>query len=192
MYPRRRVRSPAVRHHEPRTRPVVMLSLARLWFDICIGRAAPQDLPASGPLLALSLVCYALVSMLVSLGSYGPGGAAQLALLDLGLLTVFVLSLLYLQNRTARINQTLSALAGTGSLLGLFALPLVWWVQPDQSPEQVPVLLTLFWLGLLVWNLLVMAHIMRHALSSSFPVGLGVALLYVLVSMQVIGSVFPQ
>jgi hypothetical protein len=169
-----------------------MRQLIRVWFDICLWRAAPQDLPASGILLALSLGCYALVSVLVSLGSYGLAGAVQLALLDLGLLAVFVLSLLYLQDKTARIKQTLSALAGTGSLLGVFALPLVWWMQPDQQPAQAPVLLTLFWLLLLVWNLLVMAHIMRHALSSSVPVGLGVSLLYVLVSMQVIAALFPQ
>jgi len=169
-----------------------MLYLARIWFDICLWRAAPQDLPASGPLLVLTLACYLLVSLLVSLGSYGLAGAAALALLDLGLLSGFVLVLLYLQDKTARINQTLSALAGTGSLLGVFALPLVWWVQPETPPEQVPALLTLLWLALLVWNLLVMGHIMRHALSSSFPVGFGVALLYVLLSMQVIGALFPQ
>lgn len=169
-----------------------MLFLIRAWFDICLLRAAPQDLPASSLLLALSLGCYALISVLVSLGSYGLAGAVQLALLDLGLLAVFVLSLLYLQDKTARINQTLAALAGTGSLLGVFALPLVWWLQPDQQPGQVPVLLTFFWMLLLVWNLLVMAHIMRHALSSTFPVGLGVSLLYVLVSMQVIAALFPQ
>ena len=169
-----------------------MLPLIGIWFDICLWRAAPQDLPASGFVLSLSLGCYALVSMLVSLGSYGLAGAAQLALLDLGLLVVFVLSLLYLQDKTARIYQTLSALAGTGSLLGAFALPLVWWLQPGQQPEQVPVLLTLFWLLLLVWNLLVMAHIMRHAVSSSLAVGLGVSLLYVLVSMQMIAVISPQ
>lgn len=169
-----------------------MQQLIRVWLNICLWRAVPQDLPASGILLSLSLASYALVSVLVSLGSYGLAGAVQLALLDLGLLAAFVLILLYLQSKTARIYQTLSALAGTGSLLGVFALPLVWWAQPGLQPEQVPVLLTLFWLLLLVWNLLVMAHIMRHALSSSFPVGLGVSLLYVLVSMEFIAALFPQ
>ena len=169
-----------------------MLSLVRIWFGICLWRVAPQDLPASGTLLSLSLACYVLVSVLVSLGSYGLAEAVQLSLLDLGLMTVFVLSLLYLQNKTARIYQTLSALAGTGSLLGVFALPLVWWVQPDTQPGEVPVILTLFWLLLLVWNLLVMAHIMRHALSSSLAIGLGVSLLYVLISLQIIAAVFPQ
>ena len=37
-----------------------------------------------------------------------------------------------------------------------------------------------------------MAHIMRHALSSTFAIGLGAAVLYALVSMQIIASLFPQ
>jgi hypothetical protein len=115
----------------------------------------------------------------------------QLAALDLGLLVVFVLSILYLQNKTARINQTLSAMAGTGAVLGVCALPLVILVQQDQSAEQIPAVLTLLWLVLLIWNLLVMAHIMRHALSSSFAIGLGASLLYALVSMQIIATLFP-
>ena len=169
-----------------------MLQLIRSWFDICLLRAQPQDLPASRFLLGLSLACYALVSLLVSVRSSGLAGALQVAVVDLGLLTAFVLCLLYLQNKTARINQTLSALAGCGSLLGIFALPLVLLVQPDQSPDQIPALLRLFWLLLFVWNLLVMAHIMRHALSSSFATGLAFSVLYMLVTMQVIATVFPQ
>ena len=169
-----------------------MLQLIRTWFGICLLRTQPQDLPASRFLLGLSLACYALVSLLVSVRSYGMAGAIQVAILDIGLLTAFVLCLLYLQSKTARINQTLSALAGCGSLLGIFALPLVLLVQPGQLPDQIPVVLSLFWLLLFVWNLLVMAHIMRHALSSSFATGLAFSVLYMLVTMQVIATVFPQ
>jgi hypothetical protein len=168
-----------------------MLQLIRAWIDICLWRRGPQDLPVSGILLGVSLCCYVLVSLLVSAGSYGIAAAVQLAALDLGLLVVFVLSILYLQNKTARINQTLSAMAGTGAVLGVCALPLVILVQQDQSAEQIPAVLTLLWLVLLIWNLLVMAHIMRHALSSSFAIGLGASLLYALVSMQIIATLFP-
>ena len=169
-----------------------MLGIIRYWVAICLLRANPQDLPASGVVLVLSLSCYALISLLVSLGSYGPGDAVQLVLLDLGLLSVFVLALLYLQGKAVRIYQTLSALAGAGCLLGALALPLVWFLQPGQSSEQVPRVLSLIWLFLLIWNLLVMAHIMRHALSTSLFVGLGVSLLYALLSMQIIVALFPQ
>jgi hypothetical protein len=169
-----------------------MLQLIRLWFDICLFRKAPQDLPASGFLSGLSLTCYVLVSFLVAFPSSGIVSAVQLALLDVLMLVVFVSALLYLQSKTERVGQTLSAMAGSGSLLGLFALPLVLLVDPGLPAEQLSPLLTISWLSLLIWNLFVMAHIMRHALSISFAVGLGAAVLYALVSMQMIATLFPQ
>jgi hypothetical protein len=169
-----------------------MLQLIRAWFDICRLRAGPQDLPASGFLLGLSLCCYALVSFLVASPSSGIMGAVQLATVDTGMLVVFATSILYLQSKTERINQTLSALAGSGSLMGMLALPLVLLVDPGQPADQLSALLTGLWLLLLIWNLLVMAHIMRHALSASFAVGLGAAVLYALVSMQIVVTLFPQ
>ncbi len=169
-----------------------MLQLIRTWFDICLLRTGPQDLPASGFLLGLSLACYVLVSFLVASPSSGFIVAVQLAALDVGMLAVFVASLLYLQSKTGRIGQTLSAMAGSGSLMGLFALPLVLLVDPDLPADQVSALLAGSWLSLLIWNLFVMAHIMRHALSTSFAIGLGAAVLYALVSMQIVATLFPQ
>jgi len=169
-----------------------MLQLIRAWFEICLLRRTPQELPASGYLLGVSLCCYGLVSVLVSSQSYAFNRALLLAGVDLGLLFVFVWSLLYLQNRTARINQTLSALAGSGSLMGLIALPLMLAVGPGAVTEPVPPLLVSLWLLLLLWNLFVMAHIIRHALSSSFAIGFGISLLYALLSMKVITTLFPQ
>lgn len=169
-----------------------MLPLIKCWLDICLLRAAPQDLPASGLLLAISLCCYAAISLLVSLVSYGFADAVRLVLLDLGVLGLFVVALLYLQNKTVRIQQTLTAMAGSGSVLGILALLLVLFVQPDMTHEQVPASLTLFWLILMIWNLLVMAHIMRHALSSSFITGVGVSLVYALLNMELIAAALPQ
>ncbi len=168
-----------------------MFLLVKTWLDLCLLRKGPQDLPVSRFLLGLSLCCYVLVSLLVALPSSGIAEAVPLALVDVGMLTVFVLALLYLQSKTARINQTLSALAGSGSLMGLLALPLVLLVDTGQPAEQVPAALAGLWLSLLIWNLFVMAHIIRHALSSSFAIGLGAAVLYALVSMQMVTTLFP-
>jgi hypothetical protein len=169
-----------------------MLQLIRAWFDICLLRRAPQELPASSYLLGLSLCCYGLVSVLVSSQSYPFSKALQLATVDLGMLVLFVWSLLYLQRKTARINQTLSALAGTGSLMGIIALPLLLAIGPETVAEPVPAPLLSLWLLLLLWNLFVMAHIIRHALSSSFVIGFGISLLYALLNMQVITTLFSS
>ena len=117
--------------------------------------------------------------------------AFQVGLLDSALLVVFIQSLLLLLQRNARILQTLTAMAGSGCLLGLIALPLVLWGQPSEAEEQVSGLLLYAWLLLLVWNLLVAGHILRHALSTSLAIGIGVALLYALFSMQLVAVLFP-
>jgi len=169
-----------------------MLQLISAWFDLCLFRKGPQDMPASGILLGLSLAAYFLVSFLVALSSSGIAAAVQLAVLDVLLLLVFVASLLYLQTKTERVVQTLAAMAGSGTLMGLFAMPLVLLVDPELPAGQLSPLLTGSWLSLLIWNLFVMAHIMRHALSTSFAVGLGAAVLYALVSMQIVATLFPQ
>jgi hypothetical protein len=161
--------------------------LLRFWLKLCLLRVAPQDLPASSWLLGFSILCYAVVSVLVMALSYGFADGVRVALLELGLLATFVSMLLYLLNKPARIGQTLSALTGAGALLGLPALLLVL-VVPEHEASPVSVA----WLMLLVWNLLVTAHIMRHALSSSLAIGLGVALLYILISTQFVVTAFPQ
>ena len=169
-----------------------MSTLIRYWLDVCLLRAAPQDGPASRFILGIAVSCYMMVSVLVLTGSYGMLAGSQVALLELGLLAVFVAVLLYMQGKTARINQTLSAMTGAGTVLGLLALPLVFYSGPVRADESLPVLLSIAWLFLLFWNLLVSAHIMRHALTCSFAIGMGVSLLYMLISMQFVATLFPQ
>jgi hypothetical protein len=168
-----------------------MMQLVRLFAAICLLRAAPQDLPGSRMLLGFTLGLYLLFAWLLAIPAYGAVRAFQVGLLDTALLVAFIQSLLFLLQRRARILQTLTAMAGSGCLLGLVALPLVLWGQPSQAEEQVSGLLLYAWLLLLVWNLLVAGHILRHALSTSLGVGIGVALLYALFSMQLVAVVFP-
>jgi hypothetical protein len=92
----------------------------------------------------------------------------------------------------ARLIQTLTALSGTGTLLGLIALPVMQLLSSGQEAGQPFLLAGMLWLLLFGWNLLVMAHIMRHALSVNFPVAIGIAMLYTLVAMQIINALFPM
>ena len=169
-----------------------MSRLLTIWLDICLLRAGPQDLPASRVLLGLTLTSYLLVSTLLSLPGYPVFTSLQIAAADLVLLVLFAVSMLYLTGRAARFNQTLSALAGTGTLLGLLGLPLVHALYRAQDAEQVSLPVLLFWLLLMVWNLLVMAHIIRHALSIILPIAVAIAVLYTLVAMQLITALLPQ
>ncbi len=166
-----------------------MAQLLHFWLKLCLLRAVPQELPASHWLLGFSVTCYAIISTLVMTLSYGFADGVRVALLELGLLASFVVVLLYLTNKPGRIRQTLSALTGAGVVLGLPALLMVMVATPERGTAQP---LSVVWLLLLIWNLLVTAHIMRHALSSSLAIGIGVALLYIIISTQFIVTSFPQ
>lgn len=165
-----------------------MAQLIRFWFDLCLLRAAPQDMPASGPVLGVSVCCYALVSVLLATLDSGFPDGVQVALLDLLLLVLFAAGLLTLLKRPARINQTLTALTGSGSLLGLPALLLILLAGPDPAAP----LPSTAWLLLLFWNLLVNAHILRHALSCSLLAGLGISVLYLVITLQMFVLVLPK
>ena len=92
-------------------------------------------------------------------------------MLDTSLLILLTHSLLYIVHYSARVNKTLTALAGTNSILGILSIPLLFWLkQLNLQPGEVA-LPELLLLGLIVWNIVVYAHILRHALEVPFFVG---------------------
>jgi hypothetical protein len=55
----------------------------------------------------------------------------------------------------------------------------------------VPAWLVLLWLGLFIWGIVIMAHILRHALSTSLGVGVLYSLAYVLLYWNLSGWLQP-
>ena len=153
-----------------------MWYLLRAWFEICLLRMAPQQMPASPWLLGLAVILYLLAGILVALPGSGWSMALLLSLLDLGVMVALTALVLRLTGKPARFNQTLSARAGTGALLTLLALPLVL-MQLDPVPAWAGVL----WLVLLFWSLTVRGHILRHALDIPLSMGLLLSAGYALV-----------
>lgn len=165
-----------------------------LWklLDICLLRAGPQDLPAAPQFLALTLVGYFLVDVLISRLNLPIGAAFAVSLLDMLLLAAFAQIVLRVVAKPARFNQTLAALAGTGQLLGLLALPLIHGLTTAQASGASAAGLAFAWLAVLGWSLLVLGHILRHALSVGLMTGVGVGVLYSLVSVMIVRTVFPE
>jgi hypothetical protein len=151
-----------------------MQALIVLWstfFNICRLRLGPQDLPSSNVLLSLSLFFYAAVGVALSLLRLSVKEAVLSNIVDVGLLIVLTSSLLYVARYSARITQTLTALAGTNGLLGILSFPVLFWLEQARLNESDISLPALLLLGLIVWNFLVYAHILRHALVVPFFVG---------------------
>jgi len=85
--------------------------------------------------------------------------------------------------------QTCTALAGTGTLFNLMALPLFDWFASKQTGQALYLLL---FVALLIWSLSVMAHIFKHALAISFPASMMVSILLILCMTALNTMIFPS
>ena len=168
-----------------------MLQLLRAFLDICLLRRRPQDLPASMFLLYLTLAGHLLTGLLVSLASHPPASALLLGLSDTLLLVGLTASLLYVNQLQARFQQTLTALAGSGTLLSLVALPLTFWWFALRAVGEDPTMPAVLLLVIVVWSLVVMGHILRHALSAPLIIGLVVAVIFYWIAVSVQNAFFP-
>jgi hypothetical protein len=144
-----------------------MGALLNLFLDICLLRKGPQDVPASPALLKASLAAYGLASLLVQAVSVNLLTALLQAFLDLGLLAGLTYAVLQATGFSGRFTQTLTALAGTGALLGFAILPVTIWMDRDLEAGIQSGLPALLFFGWLIWSIAVVAHVLRHALSTS-------------------------
>ena len=164
-----------------------MKPLLNYFVDLCLLRVGPQDLPSSGVLLVLTFLLNVLVG-LVMIADARSG--LMMALAESLFESVLMLTVLYAalqaRNRPARFTQAATALMGSGLLLGLFAWPLVAWSNRSESAEAGLLLLIL-----LIWSIVVLAHILRHTFEISKNLGLGAALFYTLLSWNLTFMLFP-
>lgn len=167
--------------------------LLQRFFDICLLRAGPQDLPASRFLLWVSLLAYGAVGLVMSAQNLDVGRAILLVVLDTALLAALLFALLWSRALLERLPQTLTALLGTGAILQLVALPILSWQQAGLGDDTITTALMiaslLLWIWLL-WDLLVIGHILRHTLSTRLPVGVLLALAYLFISYSVTRILF--
>ncbi len=173
--------------------PITLRNLTVLWklFEICLLRAGPQDVPGTPRFLQLMLAGYFLVDVLVAQLNFGFRDALGVSALDVLLLVAFTRLLLQGASKLERYNQTLAAMAGTGQLLGVAALPLIHGLNVAEAAGESAPLLVLLWLAVLIWSLLVLGHILRHALSTNLMAGVGVGILYSVLTMIVVRVIFP-
>jgi len=165
-----------------------MKNLIDVFWKVCLFKLKPQDLPSSSFLMLASIVAYGIASALVGLTSLPPVAAILSAVLDVALMGAMTQLLLWIRELGPRFQQTFTALMGTGAILGFLALPL-FFMQMQLGDEGV-VLPSLFILGLMFWNLSIIGHILRHAISAPFFVGVMLAVIYMYVSISVMRSLF--
>ncbi len=153
--------------------------LLRTFFDICIFRKRPQDIPFANELFVVTMFMYLVVSAAISYPAHPSFAAFISGIVDTVMLVSVTYLFVYLRSVPKRWLQTTTALAGTGFIFNLLALPLFYLrVYVSQEPTSQSSIETLILL-LVFWNLAVTSHIFRHAFSSSYLLGLLASLTYI-------------
>jgi len=156
--------------------------------DICLLRRGPQDLPFSVPLLGSVVAACVIVQLGVAVARSVPlegvlAGAVLWLLVSLGALNL-ILTLRGLRNRFV---QSATALLGCALFFTLLSVPIALLLdQPPATPEQMTPLqlvLGLVSLPLLIWKIVVDAHVFRHSFDVPFLSGVVIALLWIIAAM---------
>jgi len=162
------------------------------WLEQCLLRRAPQDDPLSWQRLQWALFAYIALDLAQARASSDWATSLGMTLLDTLILVLFSWSVLRVTGKTARYPQILTALAGTGVILGFIGLPLILRAARMHADAGPDVALLMGWLLLLGWSIAVQAHIYRHALSASFGAGLLVAGAQTVLAISLLEILFPR
>ncbi len=153
--------------------------------DLMRLRSGPQDVPASAGLLLILAVLYVLQGFLAGEFIEEPDAAPR-TFVAIALQFAVITVLLRLKGYGERVQQTLSAMAGTGFIFGLMSIPLLLQFQPNTSQPAI----ALAYLGLFAWSLAVDGHIYRHALSIKMSMGVLTAVLIFALNFMLLRSMF--
>jgi hypothetical protein len=160
----------------------------RICLDIVLWRRGPQDLPASGLLLAIAVAAYVAVSA-AQLALLGETAATWLffVVVDPLLLAAWLWLVLRLYGHRERFLQAASAVFGTGAVLGLgLYLPLQLFIT-GLGYDPTSGLAQFFALVLVVVFALVTGRIIKLATDSNLFTGIAVSLTYFLVINYLVG-----
>ncbi|MCW8826773.1 MAG: hypothetical protein OQK78_10155 [Gammaproteobacteria bacterium] len=159
-----------------------MSALLRAFWMVSILKMAPQAIPASQTLLALVVVTHFAIGAMLSATALPADGAVVSALLGTVVMMAFVYLILMMRGQLQRFVQTVTALAGCEAMIGLIALPLTYLFHAGGGESG---LIALFSLLIFAWNIMIAAHVFKHAFDLNSQQGVFYAVLYIFTSLIV-------
>jgi hypothetical protein len=169
-----------------------MREFIRLYAQIALLRRGPQDLPASGLLLVLTVAGYLAINLVVST-LLPPDGRWLEALLVATLFTLlWYLLLLRFTGKPERTLQTTAAVFGYQAVLTPLVDSCGWLVRrfSEDSPWQMPLMCVL--LLLFAWVIAANSHIVKAALEWSAASSVTLVILQNVVGWLVLSALFPS
>ena len=167
-----------------------MLRLLELFWLIARRKLGPEDVPSSRFLLKLTVCAYMVlqVPLLWRQGGITPAAGVSI-LADVVIVFLFVWVLLWVTGNVSRYQQTMIAFFGTGFLVTLLALPITYFYLSIDKANELLVLPFLALIGILIWSIIINAHIFSRAISRSLFEGVAIALLYFIINFQLLEAI---
>lgn len=149
-------------------------------------KSAPQDLSYSKTLLVRAVMFYILSGILVLQSTENPDDLIAGLFLGLFIHYVFVYSVLAAMQRLARFVQTFSAIVGVAVIFNLMTWPVIMVLADTSYSDEQRSSATLLFLALLGWEVLVKAHILRHALEMKMlgALALSFSLFFIVIALS--------
>jgi len=169
-----------------------MLRVLDVFLQIALRRRGPEDVPDSRFLLLLAGLFYVIAQGLLAMPVYHSSLAlARSLVLDLLLLCGCLWGLMRFTGHAPRYRQTLTAMLGTGALLGLCMLPFNYWLDVAADPGKPALGPTIGLLAVVSWSLAVNGHIFSRALSAPFAAGMAISIAYFFLNYLVFAQFGP-
>lgn len=168
-----------------------MKELVRLFVQIALMRKGPQDLPASGTLLAATAAGYFLVDCLVSAVLPPIKGWFGQLVVDVLFTFAWYALLLAILRRPERFVQTTTAVFGFETVLSPLQIASVWLIRQfaDDNPWRFPIVIV--GLAIIVWIIAANARVLKSALEWALPVCVALVILQILGGQALLLFLFP-
>lgn len=154
-------------------------------------KSAPQDLSYSPRLLLQLALAYILSGIAVLQTTLNPDDIFSGLLLGLLIQFGFTYFVLKALDKSARFVQTFCAILGIGVLFNLLSWPVLSVLSDESAQEAMKSSMSLMFLLIISWEVLVKAHIFRHALEMRMFSALALSFSLFFISIALSQLFFP-
>ena len=167
------------------------MSVLQKLLSLLVLKSAPQDLSYSPRLLVQLMLAYILSGIVVLQTTLNPDDILSGLLLGLLIQYVFTYAVLRALDKRARFVQTFCAILGISVLFNLLSWPVFSMLSDETAQEAMRSSMSLMFLLMISWEVLVKAHIFRHALEMRMFSALALSFSLFFISVALSQLLFP-
>ena len=154
-------------------------------------KSAPQDLPFSRQMAVRLAIFYVVSGVIVLQTTLGPDDVYAGIFLGVLVQYAFTYAVLAALDKIARFLQTFSALIGVSLLFNLLSWPVFLVLSDETTQDVLKSSMSLLFLLLISWEVLVKAHIFKHALEMKMFGALALSFSLFFISITLSQLLFP-